>query len=759
MDSPMWLEELERLLRETEQRAERERQRAEDEHHRAEDERHRAEGERQRAEDERQRAERERQRADASEERLRPTTLDEYMVACHNDVFCKLVVENRTSPSSKAGAITNPRDKWCPDQLRPWADFLYQQRVTFGTLYDTFSSESRVFEGRDFLAALGNRVSKRPVADEKALEYFLHFSVEDPVRTIVEQLQDVGEARTAFDINDGITFENHPHAISEVSQEVVDRERESPSTPKTPDHRRDLNQLRPDQICVVRADKRRSMVYISEYKAPSKLTVLHLRRGLRPMDVHKEVVNRKTIPTGADEEANFQYTAERLTASAITQTYHYMILSGLEYGLLTNGEAIVFLKIDWAEPGVLYYHLAEPGPEAAAHPDNVSICTAVGQYLAFTLVALGSPGGRREHGQDEREKATEGLRPWAEDFETTLRSIPEHQRGPSEGDSSCYRPTTYQGVDRSPYLLRRMKRRVAKGHADEAPGRSAARGTRRSERLARRPRERDDEQDPPYCTQKCLLGLVDGGPLDARCPNVALHRKRGARTSKRHPVTHSEWLQLLRDQMKQSLDAGIVPLELGGARGVLFKVTLLEYGYTFVSKGTVKAFIRDLQHEAAVYERLKPLQGRCVTVFLGAIDLGQMNKIYYYWHRVYIVHMTLMAWGGGAIRPAPGQGHGGPFEEATVRALGAIHQRGVIHKDVRLPNLLFNPEINSPIVIDFERAVLLEPPRSPLVQVVPNKRKRKPEATNGKKAVPSSRRLEREFARELMMAQEAFLGL
>ncbi|KAH6653621.1 hypothetical protein BKA67DRAFT_570621, partial [Truncatella angustata] len=45
----------------------------------------------------------------------------------------------------------------------------------------------------------------------------------------------------------------------------------------------------------------------------------------------------ETIPTAADPEGRFQYHAERLTAAAITQTYNYMIVGGLEYGLLTTG--------------------------------------------------------------------------------------------------------------------------------------------------------------------------------------------------------------------------------------------------------------------------------------------------------------------------------------------------------------------------------------------------------------------------------------
>ncbi|KAH8653916.1 hypothetical protein BGZ61DRAFT_287905, partial [Ilyonectria robusta] len=106
--------------------------------------------------------------------------------------------------------------------------------------------------------------------------------------------------------------------------------------------------------------------------------------------------------------------AEIRTTISSTQTYHYMIEGGLEYGLLTTGEAIVFLRVDWEEPETLYYHLAEPGPEVSAHPNHFHVCTAVGQYLAFSLMALGPPGERWMHGQEERRQATLDLSKWAE---------------------------------------------------------------------------------------------------------------------------------------------------------------------------------------------------------------------------------------------------------------------------------------------------------------------------------------------------------
>ncbi|KAL5866430.1 hypothetical protein ACKVWC_011454 [Pyricularia oryzae] len=757
------VEELRRQLREAEQRAEREQQRAEQ------------------AERERQR---ERQRAEASEQQTQPTTLDEYIAACHHLVFSSFNIERNRKLTSK-GPITNPRNKWCPTHIQPWSDFIQQQRITFGTIYDTFPADSRVFENRAFLTGLGKRISVRRIADEKALESFLHNSVEDPVKAIIDQLKQAEDVRSAFELGNGIIFENHPHAISDLAEEVVYRD--TPSTPPaTPNHSLDLNRLRPDQICVYRSEdagsERRTMIYISEYKPPHKLTAPHLRLGLRPMNIYTEVVNRKTIPTSVDPDARFQYHAERLTAAAITQTYHYMIEGGLEYGLLTTGEAIVFLKIDWSEPGTLLYHLAEPTAEVLAHPNHFHLCTAVGQYLAFSLMALGLPGEQRLRGQDERHQATEKLKTWAEDFEATLRSIPQEQRH-APNSSPGYEPKTYQGVDRSPYHLRPKPRRLVgdeprKEDEHKEPGESSddesardlpdtpspaerrmrqvrgGQGARRSERiLARRPRGGSgggsNEQDRPYCTQKCLLGLVKGGLLDAKCPNMALHNRQPSshsnrdsgpsRACLRHPIDHTEFVNLLFKQLKRTLDDGITPLGYGGARGVLFKVCLVEYGYTFVGKGTVQAFVKDLEHEAAVYTRLQPIQGVYVPVFLGAIDLRLMNRVYYYDHRVYVIHMTFLSWGGCNLDVTGiASGGEGELEGKAILSLRAMHQLGVAHKDVRGANMLFNAETEGVMMIDFERALLLEPPRPPLAPLVPNKRRWKPDMVDSSKPIGKS---------------------
>ncbi|EQL00344.1 hypothetical protein G6O67_001447 [Ophiocordyceps sinensis] len=91
---------------------------------------------------------------------------------------------------------------------------------------------------------------------------------------------------------------------------------------------------------------------------------------------------------------------------------------------------------------------------------------------------------------------------------------------------------------------------------------------------------------------------------------------RGLFTRATWPAQIAQFRHLLWKQLQHSLDDGITPLAQGGARGVLFRV-LLAYGYTFVTEGTVRVFIKCLEHEVAVYERLQPSQGLHVPVFLA----------------------------------------------------------------------------------------------------------------------------------------------
>jgi len=411
MDTTSEFERIKRELEETrqqlkaatrEQQREKQRaQRAEEEKQRAEEEKQRAEEEKQRAEEEKQRAEEEKQRA---EEETRGTTLSEYIEACHDLVFTKFMVEPNKKITSK-GPITSPAGRRCPSRLEPWVDFLEEQRVILGTLFSKFPAWAEAFRSRHYLRTRGKVIAATRVGDEDALKWVLQDLVAEPVKLIVERLQDEDDIKAEFDIGEGIAFETRMNALNDTTQGSAERSR-------IPDGKK----LRPDQIYAYRQDDGdstgRTMAYVIEHKPPYKLTLPYLRLGLYPMNIYEDMVNRTTRPVPEDEATVFQYHADRLAAAAVTQTFDYIVQDGLTYGCLTTGEIIVFLKIDWTDPIMLYYHLAEPRPEVDEHRDNFLCCTAVNQVLTFTILALDS---RIYQGQDDRQRAMKNLKKWVED--------------------------------------------------------------------------------------------------------------------------------------------------------------------------------------------------------------------------------------------------------------------------------------------------------------------------------------------------------
>lgn len=225
----------------------------------------------------------------------------------------------------------------------------------------------------------------------------------------------------------------------------------------------------------------------------------------------------------------------------------------------------------------LYYHLAEPGPEVDAHADNLLCCTAVSQMLAFTVVALHSQVQGHGVGQDARQDAMDRLKVWRQDYDVTLRCVPETERT-APPMSPAYRARTYNDIERSPYNLRHIKKKTPDTGGDNPPQPSRKdpssessdddpgglqvagsptpsqprRGTRRGRSQHPRggrsgrgePKRGGHAHDRQYCTQRCLLGLVNNSILDEACPNVKLHRQQ--RTHSRcHPVDHATWLGLL----------------------------------------------------------------------------------------------------------------------------------------------------------------------------------------------------------------------
>jgi hypothetical protein len=204
-----------------------------------------------------------------------------------------------------------------------------------------------------------------------------------------------------------------------------------------------------------------------------------------------------------------------------------------------------------------------------------------------------------------------------------------------------------------------------------------------------------------YCTQKCLLGLQRGDILDSNCPNVKLHRQDQA--SNQHLITAERLIQLLKQQLDEDLDHNCTPFGVHSAYGEPFKITCVAYGYTVVGKGTTSHGWKEVSREADVYHILKRAQGSAVPVFLGTIDM----KMCYFLHRRQIRHMLIMAWGGKVTSELE-------RTEALVHEIRKsgrdIRALGVMHRDLRYENVLWNAEVGRALIIDFHKVELV--PRS-----------------------------------------------
>ncbi|KAG6135518.1 hypothetical protein E4U28_005357 [Claviceps purpurea] len=588
---------------------------------------------------------------------LQPSTLGDFIKECHVSLFSKLTIEPNAGRGSDV-STTNIRGKRQPEKVMQWTDFLSQQRLIFDNVCDVFPSELRAFPRPTTVRENGTEIV--PIADEKTLERFIDVSIAEPVKNIIKQLQSVDKLGRVCRGDVGIDFVIHPDLAKPLKIDTT------PSRPIEPEPVR-------TRYCIYR-DGTTSMasatpLYVWEPKVPCDLTIQDLRAALQPTATFGEVATgtESIADENAEESLQSDATAEKRVKHAVTQIYHNMMESCLEFGILTTGQAIVFLHVNWDDPQTLHYHIAEPALDAArASEGDAAFFSAVGQYMAFTIMALTKC---RKPLQERRIRVFKTLSNWG---------MPSRLLSSEYGDAASRTKTVHND----------------NGEQHNAP-----------------------DQPYPYCSQKCLLGLVQGGFLDPKCPNVTLHCQRGAGEAahpKRHPVDHAEWLRLLREQFKQSIDLGITYQGVVGAVGAFFKVTLLAYGYTFVSKGTVPGHIKHLEHEARVYERLKPIQGRYVPVFLGTIDLRTMDKDYWIYFETKVVHMMFVSWGGILFHVhKAGMDqletlHDVPWLDEGVRALKAVHNEGVLHCDVRWGNVLFNSETKGIMVIDFERAELLD---------------------------------------------------
>ena len=156
-------------------------------------------------------------------------------------------------------------------------------------------------------------------------------------------------------------------------------------------------------------------------------------------------------------------------------------------------------------------------------------------------------------------------------------------------------------------------------------------------------------------------------------------------------------------------------------------------------------FIAHLRHEAAIYERLRPIQGIHVPVHLRNVDLV---RPYFYEGIAEIVHMMFLSFGGTLISRHINANNEPDLIEQVGRSIQAIHRLGVLHRDAMPRNMLWNEEVRQVMVIDFERAAV--PKLRAVLGIISPNRKRKLVIVGGLNKQPIDGR--GEFVREMQWA-------
>ncbi|KAL2887370.1 hypothetical protein HOO65_050491 [Ceratocystis lukuohia] len=448
----------------------------------------------------------------------------------------------------------------------------------------------------------------------------------------------------------------------------------------------------------------------------------------------------------------------RFFASALAQTYHYMIMSGLEYGYLATGETLTFLRIPLEDPATLLYYTSffpavDPKdlPKSDGDPvypshvtasvnqqdvsqvgDDILAELAVSQLCSLCIMASTSAVRPVEWVNDTLELLAEFpnlpkgySRITTSSLGIRLRNDSDDETGSddgSDGNSGSRRLAHRSTMHRVHDSHERAASPLWQSH--QAPGDNTQHHhTSRNHQpdlAAVGIKAVKEKAMLPYCTQACLLGLVRGLPFDTLCPNYHIHKTALLQSScakpqgehQKHPIHGTDVCRLIQEQIAIHPENNCTLLYnegLYGAIGCLFKLSINGYGYTFVAKGVESHNARRLKRETRIYSHLRQQQGTLIPVHLGLVKLHSpypfMAKF------TTLSHLMLMSYTGKALHYGPSldqqsQELGRDLNQEVEDTYQKLQDWGLNDRDHDVCNATWCEETQSVMKIDFDHCVL-----------------------------------------------------
>ncbi|TFB03756.1 hypothetical protein CCMA1212_004823 [Trichoderma ghanense] len=638
--------------------------------------------------------------------------LREYLSACHsmNQAAQSLTIDSCASENTTLA----PEGKVYPQRIVPSPDFMEKQRGVWDALLPHKDSSllQKMFPSIEQVHneyfALG------PINGRMALCVSERMGTSASVITLLQQVMDDAVLKQAVALHGELTYgplEGDPalRALDESSFEY-----------DLPGFQRHCS------LCVysnINSGRPVPAVAI-EYRPSDLPMVQEITAALA-----EEITPQSDVIGKEDESFTFDSSSKQTVTATITQLYDCMIRCGVTYGYVYTGGAIIFLEIQ-EDPSIVHFYVSVPDDDVSIQDESGVYFSAVGQIFAFMIRAM--QAGRIP---TEWHNKAANLDVWKSDYSEVLRNMPSHPSprssspATSDGDEEMVdQDTEYDeegedgevlddvddvddDLEEESYVAIEIRLKLSPdgflvpeddvGEQAEQADQPQSDSEDAIQDDGRRTLWIKDDRiivseirRREYCTQECLLGLTNGAPLDTGCPNVRMH-------GEKH-LGNIEFLKLVQEQLTvaRSTGSNCIYLHLSGSLGVLFKVTLASRGYTFVVKAVMEENVPRLLREGDMYTRLKELQGGCIPVYLGILQLNLP-----FWHDAkQYTHFMLLSWAGRPVKHYWGSPCNRGFVTSTQRAYTELHSAGIIHRDAKLRNMLYNPQSDRIMLVDFERS-------------------------------------------------------
>lgn len=480
--------------------------------------------------------------------------------------------------------------------------------------------------------------------------------------------------------------------------------------------------------------RRADLLFVKEAKAPHKLTPTVIRQAIESGDVTLRPADIMKCEDAASESARpTDVTQSRYWFAAVcSQLYSSMIEAGLRYGMITTGAYYVFVSIDPERPSIFRYSVCKQTPADI-------YTSALMRIVAFALLAMcksklpmtteyneiyrraglnwvtdiQNPSFSTEDAPGETPQDTPGMESY-KDEESVSPDRQPHQADsanlPADIPFSLEVQHEIQAKYPSPppqVLGKRQSRAPPKVVSQDAfkRQRTSVDASEATQPTTPTLSPRPPAVSPPvrsvplrkraYCSSACLQAVQHGSVEPTRCPNQADHDRAGR-------LTMVQLRQKLHAQLTGPLDGtgewDYQFLHFSPGETQTVKLWLKSHGYTFIAKAFQAEDLSKMRGEARIYDRLQHLQGGCVPVCLGTIELPVEKSLIGFGQ---FVGLLLLAWAGWGMDEWPrlgirGVGNGGEVDRRFTCALTKevqnvlikIHGAGVLHRDVALRNVM-----------------------------------------------------------------------